>query len=148
MTTSGRASPSTFAGASCGLGRTVRQRDVAHEAGAIGRDEIEHQARRLTFGCVEHERLFKTHWSLCIEHDAGAALHDQAVAKSLYQTARLLGRLGGKLESGLRQIDHHAIRVGEREGGDVYLAAEIDHDTRLLVVSADSDVSGGGERFS
>ena len=26
----------------CTLGRTIRQRDVAHEAGAIGSDEIEH----------------------------------------------------------------------------------------------------------
>ena len=75
-------------------------------------------------------------------------MHDQAVTKSLHQAAWLLARIGGKLESGLRQIDHHAIRVGEREGGDVYLPAEIDHDARLLVVSADPDIGGGGKRFS
>ena len=131
----------------CGLGRTICQRDVAHEAIAIGRDEIEHQTRRLTFGRVEHERLFKTHRSFCIEHDAGAALHDQAVAKRLHQAARLLARFGGKLESGLRQIDHHAIRIGEREGGDVDLPAEIDDEARLLVVSADPDIGGDGQRF-
>ena len=74
-------------------------------------------------------------------------MHDQAIAKSLHQAARLLARFGGKLECSLRQIDHDPVRIGKHEGGDVYLPTEIDYDARLLVVSADADIGGDGEQF-
>ena len=116
------------------LGGAICRRDGAHEARAIRSDQIKHETSRLTFGCIEDERLFEAHRSFRIEHDAGAALHDESIAKRFHQAARLLARFGGKLEGCLRQVDHHAIRVGEHESGKVYLPAQIDHEACLLVV--------------
>ena len=108
--------------------------DVTHEAGAVRGNEIEHQPRGLTLRCVEHESLVQAYRPFGVEHDSGAALHDQAIAKRLHQTAALLASFGWKLEGCLWQIDHHAVRVGERESSEINLAVQIDHETGLLVV--------------
>ena len=54
---------------------------------------------------------------------------------------------GRQLEGDLRQVDHHPIRIGEREGGEVDLLAQIDDKTRLLVVAADAHIGRDGERI-
>ena len=138
-------------GAGFALFRAARgagvERDRAHETVAVGRGQIEHQAGRLIAGGVEHEGLVDPHRPLGVEHDARAALHDQAVAERLDQAAALLAGLGRQLEGDLRQVDHHAIGIGEREGGDVDLLGEVDDKAGLLVVAADAHVGGGGQRF-
>ena len=58
-----------------------------------------------------------------VEHDARAALHDQAEAERLDQAAAALAGLGRQLERHLRQVDHHAVGIGEREGAQIDLAA-------------------------
>ena len=75
----------------------------------------------------EHERLVDAHRAGRVDHDARAALHHQAVAECLDQAARLLAGARGKLEGHLRQVDHDAVRVGQREGRDVDAAAQIHH---------------------
>ena len=73
--------------------------------------------------------------------DARAALHHQAEPERLDQAAALLAGLGRKLERDLRHVDDHPVGVGEREGADVDLAAEIDDEARLRFVAADPHVA-------
>ena len=61
-------------------------------------DEIEHQPRRLAVGGGEREGLVDPHRALGVEHDARAALHDQAVAERLDQAAAVLAGFGRQLE--------------------------------------------------
>ena len=130
------------------LGGAICQRDVAHETRTISCDKIKYESRGLTFGCINDECLFEPHRCFCIEHNAGATLHDQPVAESFHQPTRLLAGVRGELESCPRQVDHHAIRIGKHKSGDVYLPAQIDHEACLLVVPSDSDVGGDGLRPS
>ena len=125
-------------GSACAMVRRKLSRSVARE--------IEHQPRRLAVGGGEREGLVDPHRPLGVEHDARAALHDQAVAERLHQAAALLAGLGRQLEGDLRQIDHHAIGIGEREGGQIDLLAEVDHKAGLLVVAAEAHVGGHRER--
>ena len=146
-TINGRASPSALTGGSLGFARGIvggsrLQRNVAHEAGAVGRRKVEHQPRRLAFRSVQHESLFDAHRPLGVEHDARAALHDQPVAKRLDQAAALLAGLGRQLEVHLRQVHHDAVGIGECKGRDVDFSTEVDHKSRLLVVPADAHVAG------
>ncbi len=120
--------------------------DVAQEAGAVGRGQIDHQPRRLVVDGGERECLVDPHRPLGVEHDARAALHDQAVAEGLDHAAALLAGLRGQLEGDLRQVDHHPIGIGQREGRDIDLLREIDDKPRLLVVAAKPHVGGNGER--
>ena len=121
-------------------------RDRAQETLAVGRRQIEHQPRRLAVAGGEREGLVDPHRALGVEHDARAALHDQPVAERLHQAAALLAGLGRQLEGDLRQIDHHPIGIGQGEGREIELLAEVDHHTGLLVVAADPDVARDRER--
>ena len=96
---------------------------------------------------VEHEGFLEAHRSLGIEDDARATLHDQTVAKRLHQTAGLLTRFGGEREGRLRQINHHSVRIGERERDKVDLPIQIDHKAGLLVVSANSHIGRNDRRL-
>ena len=80
-----------------------------------------------------------------VDDHAGAALHDQAVAERLDQAAAVFAGPGRELEGHLRHVDDHPIRVGEREGADIDLVAEIDDQAGLRLVAADSDGAGDGE---
>src|SRR5207248_10382437 len=95
-----------------GLRRAARLRlegEIAHEARAIDRDEIEHQPRGLTVDRLEYECLVDAHGAGGVDHDARAALHHEAIAERPDQPAPALACAAGKLECDLRQIDHHAI---------------------------------------
>ena len=72
---------------------------------------------------IEHEGLVDPHRLGQVEHDARAALHDQAEAERLDQAAAGLAGLGRQLEGHLRHVDDHAIGIGEREGAQIDLAA-------------------------
>src|SRR5229473_3234666 len=57
-------------------------------------------------------------------------------------------RLSGtrrKLERDLRHVDHHPVGIGEREGTDVDLLAEIDHHAGLGIVAGEAHVAGDGK---
>ena len=121
-----------------GVARPARgQRDVAQEARAVGRGQIEHQPRRLSVDRGKREGLLDPHRPGDVEHDARAALHDQAVAEGLDQAAALLAGMRRQLEGDLRQVDHDSIGIGEREAGDIDLAREVDHETGLFGVAAE-----------
>ena len=74
----------------------------------------------------EHEGLVDSGGLGEVDDHAGAALHDQAVAERLDQAAAVFTGAGRELEGHLRHVDDHPIRVGEREGADIDLVAEID----------------------
>ena len=118
------------------LRRAVLERDGAHERLAVGRGELEHEAGRLIVGGIDHEGLVDARGARQIDDDARAALHDEAEAECLDQAATHLPRLGRKLERDLRHVDHHPVRIGEREGVDVDLAVQIDDQARLRVIAA------------
>jgi hypothetical protein len=132
----------------CGLRGTVSERHAAHEAGAICRNKIEDQPRRLALCRIEHEGSVETHWSLGVEHDARAALHDQAKTKCLHQTAALLAGFGRKFEARLGQIDHHPVGVRECEDSEIDLSIQVDHEAGLLVVTADAYIVGHHGRIT
>jgi hypothetical protein len=75
-------------------------------------------------------------------------LHDQAKTKCLHQTAALLTGFGRKLEGRLGQIDHHPVRIREREDSEIDLSIQVDHEARLLVVSADANIGGHRGRLT
>ncbi len=131
-----------------GLGAqgAVLHGDVAQKTLAVGGGEIEHQPRRLVPGGTKREGLVHPHRPLGVEHDARAALHDEAVAERLDQAAAVLAGLRGQLEGHLRQIDHHPIGIGEREGRQIDFLAQIHHKTRLLVVAAQAHVGSDRKR--
>ena len=106
--------------------RPAVERERAHEGVAVDRDQVEHQSGRLAFGGVEHEGLVDPHRLGQVEHDARAALHDQPEPVRLDQPAALLARPGRQLERHLRDVDHHAVGIGQREGAQIDLAREID----------------------
>ena len=93
---------------------------------AVDGCEVEHQAGRLVVGGIEHECLLDAGRAREIEHHARAALHHQAETERLDQAAPLLPGLGRKLEGDLRHVDDHPVGIGEREGADIDLLAEID----------------------
>ena len=122
----------------CGV---VLQRDIAQKGLAAGRAQIDDQARRLALAGIDDESLVDMRRPGGIEHDARAALHDQAVAERLDQASPLLAGLGRQLEHDLRQIDHHPIGVGEGESGEIDPAVEIHDKAGLLAVGADPHVA-------
>ena len=91
-------------------------------------------------GGVEHEGLVDPHRLRQVEHDARAALHDEAEAERLDQAAAGLAGLGRQLEHHLRQVDDHAIGIGEGEGAQIDLAREIHDEAGLAVVAAEPGV--------
>ncbi len=93
----------------------------------------------------QRRRPFDPHRSLGVEHDARSALHHQAVAERLDQPPPLLAGLGREVEGDLRQVEHHAIGIGQGEGGDIDLAGRGPYETGLLVIAADTH-GGGGRR--
>ena len=50
-----------------------------------------------------------------VHDDARAALHDEAEAERLDQAAAVVAGVGRQAERHLRQVDHHAVGIGERE---------------------------------
>ena len=102
--------------------------------------QIDHQPRRLAGRGLEHEGLVDPHRLADIDHDARAALHDQAEAERLDQAAAGLAGLGRQVERHLRQVDHHPIGIGEREGAQIDLLREIHDEAGLGVIAADPGV--------
>ena len=76
------------------LGAPALERDGAHERLAVDGREVEHEARGLIVGGIEHERLVDPRRTRQIDDDARAALHDQAEAERLDQAAARLPGLG------------------------------------------------------
>ena len=95
---------------------------------------------------VERKRLLDLHRLADVEHDARAALHDEAEAERLDQPPAVLAGLGRQVEGHLRQVDHHAIGVGEREGAQIDLAREIHDEAGERVVAADPGVGRDRKR--
>ena len=120
--------------------RPVFGRERLHEAVAVGRGEIDHQPRRLARRGIDHEGLVDPHRLADIHHDARAALHDEAEAERLDQAAAGFAGLGRQVEGHLRQVDHHAIGIGEREGPQIDLLREVHDEAGLGVVAADPGV--------
>ena len=121
--------------------RLVLDREVAQEALAIDRHEIDHEPRRLALDGIEHEGLVDPHGTRDVEHDARAALHHEAEAERLDQAPAGLTGLGRQTEGHLRQVDHHAIGIGERKCAQIDLLREIHqarfaHDRKILGGSA------------
>ena len=134
-TISGRGSLLCFghgARAAAGAVGAVLQRDVAQEARPVDGGKIEHQPRRLAGGGGKHKGFFTSTGLGGVEHDARAAAHDQAVAVGGDQAAAVLAGALRQLEGDLRQVDHHPVGIGEREGGDVDLAGKVEHEAGLL----------------
>ena len=108
------------------LRRPALERDGAHERLAVAGREVDHEARGLIVGGVDHERLVDPRRTRQIDDDARAALHDEAEAECLDQAAPRLPGLGRETERDLRHVHHHPVRVGERERPHVDLLAQID----------------------
>ena len=66
--------------------------------------------------------------------------HHQAEAKRLDETPPLLAGARRKLKRHLREIDHDAKRVAEREGADVDLAGQVNHKAGMLGVARDTGI--------
>ena len=120
--------------------RPAVEREGAHEGVAVDRDQVEHQSGRLALGGVEHEGLVDPHRLGQVEHDARAALHDKPEPVRLDQPAALLARLGRHLEGHLRDVDHHAVGIGQRESAQIDLAREVHHEADLIVVAAEPGI--------
>ena len=128
-----------------GLASEIVRRKLAR---SVAR-QIEHQPRRLPAIGRQHEGLVDLHRAFGIEHDARAALHDEAETEGLDQPAPLLAGLVGQLEGDLRHVDDNPVGIGEREGGDIEFLREVHDEAGLLVVAADAHVGrrrqvGGG----
>ncbi len=52
----------------------------------------------------------------------------------------MLTGFGWHLECDLRQVNDHAIRIGEREGGKIDFPIQVDHDPGLFVVAANAHI--------
>jgi len=132
------------------LGRPVLERDVAQIGVAVGGGQVDHEPCRLALGRGHDEGLVDLHRALGVQDDAGAALHDQAVAEILDQAAAVLACLVGQMEGDLRQVDDDPVRIGERERGEFDLPVNVEDEPGLLVVSADAnrgDARHGGGAF-
>ena len=129
-----------FAGRLQSRRRPAVERERAHEGVAVDGDQIEHQPGRLAFGGVEHEGLVDPHRLREVEHDARAALHDQAEAVRLDQPAPLVPGLGRQLEGHLRDVDHDPVGIGQREGPQIDLAGQVHHEADLIVVAAEPGI--------
>ena len=129
-----------------GVQAAVLHGDAVQEALAVGGGKIDHQPRRLVVGGGEREGFVHPHRPLGVEHDAGTALHDQAEAERLDQAAAVLAGLRRQLEGHLRQVNHHPVRIGEREGRHIDFLRQIHDKPCLLVVAADPDVGGDRKR--
>ena len=110
-------------------------------------DEVEHQPRRLAVDCASSTNALSIRTGLLdVEHDARAALHHEAEAERLDQPAAALAGLRRQLEGHLRQVDDHAIGVGEREGAQVDLAREVHDEAGAGVVAAEPGVGRDRKR--
>jgi len=123
------------------LGRAVLERNRAQERVALGRGKFEHEPVRLPVGCVDGERLFQPRRPGEIDHDARAALHDEAEAECLDQAAAHLSGFGRQLERHLWQIDHHPIRVRQCEGAKIDFPGEVDDEAGLRLVTGEPHVA-------
>ena len=111
---------------------------VDEQGGKLGGREIEQETRGLVVGGLDHHGLLDPRRAGEIDDHARAALHDQTEAERLDQAAPRLPGLGRELERELRHVDHHPVGVGEREGADVDLVAEIDDEAGLAIVAAEA----------
>ena len=118
-----------------GLRQPVVDGEVAHEGLAVERREVEHEAGGLIVGGIDHHGLLHPRRAGKIDDHARAALHDEAETERLDQAAPRLPRAGREPERDLRHVDHHPVGIGEGEGADVDLAAEIDDEAGLAVVA-------------
>src|SRR5207302_11008646 len=71
---------------------------------------------------------------------AGAPLHDEPEAERLDEPAPRLAGLRRELKVDLRQVEHHAIRIGERERCRLDRTAEVENKARAVRVAAESRV--------
>ena len=108
------------------LGRTALERNAAHERLAVGCGEVKHEARGLIIGGTEHEGHVDLRRAREIDDHARAALHDEAEAVCFDQAAAHLPGLGRELERDLRHVQYHPVGIGEREGADLDLPAQVD----------------------
>ncbi len=77
-----------------------------------------------------------------IEHDPRAAGHHKAIAERLDQSAARGSGTGRELEADLRNIDDHAIRIGQRKGAKLDGFVEIEDETGLLAVAGQAGIGG------
>ena len=133
----------------CALGGgTVSQCQGSHEAGTVRRNKIEDQSRWLALCRVEHEGFIETHWSLGIEHDARAALHDQAKRNAFTRPRPWSPALAGNLKVVWGRSTTTPVRIRERKDSEIDLSIQVDHEARLLVVSADANIGGHRGRLT
>ena len=114
----------------------------AHERLAIHRGEIEHEPRRLIVAASSTKALSIRAGrarSMTMREPPGIT---RPKRNALIRPRPRLPGLRPELERDLRHVDHHPVRVGQREGADIHLLAEIHHHSRLTVVPAQADVAG------
>ena len=128
------------AGSAPRRGAVVR-RERAHEAVAVGRHEIEHQPRRL----AARRRPARTPCRSAPACRQSSTMREPPCMTRPKRNALTSPRpvspvLRRQLEGHLRQVDHHAVGIGEREGAQIDLAREIHDEAGLVVVAADPGV--------
>ena len=125
-----------------GAPRLVVDCKVAQEALAIDGNEIEHEPSWLPLDRIQHERLVDPDRAGGIEHDARAALHHQPEAERLDEPAPGLTGLRRQVKVDLRQVDDDPIRIGQRESREIDGAAQVDHESGAILVSAEAGIAG------
>ncbi|MGY3137978.1 hypothetical protein ACVWZM_008660 [Bradyrhizobium sp. USDA 4501] len=115
----------------------ARGRQRLHEAGAVDLLEVQHKPRRLAVGGVEHVGIRDLHRSGQVEHDPRAAGHHEAIAERLHQAPPRRAGAGRELKIDLRDIDHDAVGVSQREGAKFDLAVEVEDESGLLGVAGE-----------
>ncbi len=110
----------------------------------IGRDEIDHEARRLIVARLKHEGLVDEEGSADVDDDARLAGCEQAIAIGSDQPPLLLADPIGHLEVDVRRIDDHPIGTRQRKDVHIDLLRQIGDEAGPLTVSGDAGILGDG----
>ena len=130
-----------------GRGGDELTRLASQEHRAVGRYQLDRQARGIVALGRRHIDRLGQDRAGDIEHDARLARCEDAEAKALDQAARLGGLLLRNLKIDLGQFDDDAVGVGQREDVDAHGLGQIGDEPGALLVAADTRRASNGLRF-